>query len=181
MEQCGFIHDILDVKVLILYVMTQVEAPVTAQTIFELCYQDDGLSYFDVRSSIPQMVESGHLEPADDEKYILTPKGRETADITSDSIAFAVRERAREAAARYNRDQRRFRYMQTDITQSENGEYTVRMALDDPTGPLMDLYLTAPTKRQARRLEASYRRCAEIVYRSIMMSLLEEIPQDEDT
>ena len=32
MERLGYIHDILDVKVLILYVMSLVEKPVSAQT-----------------------------------------------------------------------------------------------------------------------------------------------------
>ena len=61
MERRGFIHDILDVKILILYVMSLVEEPISAQTIYELCYQDDCLSYFDVQEAIPQMVRSGHL------------------------------------------------------------------------------------------------------------------------
>ena len=62
MERHGFIQDILDVKILILYVMSLVQDPVSAQTIYELSYQDERLSYFDVQEAIPQMVESGHLE-----------------------------------------------------------------------------------------------------------------------
>ena len=50
MEQHGFIQDMLDVKVLILFVMAKLSYPVTLQTIYELCYQDDKLSYFDVSS-----------------------------------------------------------------------------------------------------------------------------------
>ena len=49
MEKHGFIHNMMDVKVLILYVTARVDCPVTAQTIYELCYQDDCLSYFDVQ------------------------------------------------------------------------------------------------------------------------------------
>ena len=45
MEQHGFIQDMLDVKVLILFVMAKLSYPVTLQTIYELCYQDDRLSY----------------------------------------------------------------------------------------------------------------------------------------
>ena len=41
MERRGFIHDVLDVKILILYVMSLVEETVSAQTIYELCYQDE--------------------------------------------------------------------------------------------------------------------------------------------
>lgn len=62
MERHGFVHDMLDVKVLILYIMARVAYPVDLQKIYELSYQDDGLSYFDVAEAVPQMIESGHLE-----------------------------------------------------------------------------------------------------------------------
>ena len=76
MQRLGFIHDMMDVKVLILYVMSRVNYPVTIQQIYELCYQDDCLSYFDVCTAIPEMVRSGHLREVDGEKYEITDKGR---------------------------------------------------------------------------------------------------------
>lgn len=72
MERHGFIRDILDVKLLILYVMSLIEEPASAQTIYELCYQDERLSYFDVQEAIPQMVETGHLEIVEDGCYQIT-------------------------------------------------------------------------------------------------------------
>ena len=149
MERRGFIHDILDVKILILYVMSLVEEPVSAQTIYELCYQDDCLSYFDVQEAIPQMVRSGHLVEEEFDRYVITDKGREAEEITQDSVAFPVKEQ-------------------------ENGEYTVHMGLSDFHGVLMDLELTAPTLEQARKLERAYRKNAEVVYQSVMVALLEE-------
>ena len=61
MQRLGFIHDMMDVKVLVLFVMSKVSYPVTVQQIYELCYQDDCLSYFDVCTAVPEMVNSGHL------------------------------------------------------------------------------------------------------------------------
>lgn len=174
MERRGFIHDMLDVKVLILYVMARTERPVSSQTIYEFCYQDESLSYFDVQESIPQMVTTGHLEQIEDDLYQITEKGRAAEEVTSDSIAFPVRERARLAVENYNRAQKRDQFLRTGIVKKEDGEYTVHMGLDDMRGPLMDLALTAPTLQQARRLEAAYRRHAEIVYQSVLVALLEK-------
>ena len=67
MQRLGFIHDMMDVKVLILYVMTRVNYPVTIQQIYELCYQDDCLSYFDVCTAVPEMVSSLHLNPLEND------------------------------------------------------------------------------------------------------------------
>ena len=57
MERHGFVHDMLDVKVLILYIMARVAYPVDLQKIYELSYQDDGLSYFDVAEAVPVKKE----------------------------------------------------------------------------------------------------------------------------
>ena len=57
MERHGFIRDILDVKVLILFVMARIDAPADADTIYALCFQDDCLSYFDVKEALPQLVQ----------------------------------------------------------------------------------------------------------------------------
>ena len=88
MERSTRSRVILDVKILILYVMSLVEEPVSAQTIYELCYQDDCLSYFDVQEAIPQMVPSGHLVEEEFDRYVITDKGREAEEITQDSVAF---------------------------------------------------------------------------------------------
>ena len=180
MQRHGFIRDILDVKVLILYVMALVEKPVSAQTIYELCYQDDCLSYFDVQEAIPQMVESGHLAKREDGLFVITDKGRETEEITEDAIAFPVKQRAKTAVENLNRKTQREQFLRTEIRKENSGDYTVRLGLDDLQGPLMNLELTTPTLHQARKLEAAYRRNAESVYQSVMIGLLEEA-EEKDT
>ncbi len=180
MERLGYMRDILDVKILILYVTARVDVPVDAQTIYEFCYQDDALSYFDVQESIPQMVTSGHLEVLPEGRYLITQKGRLAEEVTSDSLPFTVRERARCAVERYNQELKRSQYLHSGITRKEDGEYLVDMELRDMRGQLMKLTLTAPSIGQARRLETAYRKNAELVYQSVMIGLLGE-PEYDDT
>ena len=68
MQRLGFIHDIVDVKVLILFVTARSQYPMTLQELYEVCYQDDCLSYFDICTAVPQMVESGHLQEVEQER-----------------------------------------------------------------------------------------------------------------
>ena len=82
MQRLGFIHDMLDVKVLILFVMSRVSYPVNMQEVYGLCYQDDCLSYFDVCTALPQMVESGHLSQDEEGKYLVTEKGKADGALT---------------------------------------------------------------------------------------------------
>ena len=82
MQRLGFIHDMMDVKVLILYVAARSGYPLTMQEMYELCYQDECLSYFDICTALPEMVTSGHLRLTEDEKYEITEKGKEAAELT---------------------------------------------------------------------------------------------------
>ncbi len=180
MRRLGFIHDMLDVKVLILFVMSKVSYPVTCQQIYELCYQDDCLSYFDVCTAIPEMVKSGHLQETENDCYIITDKGRADGSLTEDSIAFTVKQKAENAVARFNRQIRRSSFVKTQIIPRDAGDYSVIMALDDEMGNLMTLELVAPDQRQAVRLGKLFEKKAEAVYNLTMAELLDEEDELEE-
>ncbi len=173
MQRLGYIHNMMDVKVLILYVMARSNYPLTTQEIYELSYQDDCLSYFDVCTAVPEMVTSGHLQETAEGKYEITPKGREDGELTADSIAFTVKQAAENAVDRYNRKIRRSSYVKTQVVEREKGSYSVVMSLDDDMGNLMTMELTAPDSRQAIRLSRLFEERAENVYNLVMMELLD--------
>ena len=174
MRRLGFIHDMLDVKVLILFVMARVSYPVTVSEIYELCYQDDCLSYFDVCTAVPEMVKSGHLKEEEGERYVVTDKGRADGSLTEDSIAFTVKQRAENAVAKYNRQIRRSSFVKTQVIPRDSGDFSVIMSLDDEVGNLMTLELVAPDQRQAVRLGKLFEKKAEMVYNLTMAELLDE-------
>ena len=180
MQRLGFIHDMMDVKVLILFVMARVNYPVTIQQIYELCYQDDCLSYFDVCTAVPEMVNSRHLKELEDGCYGITDKGKETGSLTEDSIAYTVKCRAENAVNKFNRQIRRSSYVKTQIIPRESGDYSVLMSLDDDAGNLMTLELMAPDSRQAVRLSKLFEKKAEAVYNLTMTELLDDEEEIDD-
>lgn len=174
MQRLGFIHDMMDVKVLILFVAARANYPMTNQEVYELCYQDECLSYFDVCTALPEMVNSGHLRQVEEGRYEITEKGRNDGKLTEDSIAFTVRQRAENAVSRFNRQLRRSSFVKTQVIPRESGEQSVVMVLDDEMGNLMTLELVAPDPRQAVRLSKLFEKKAETVYSLIMTELLDE-------
>lgn len=180
MQRLGFIHDMMDVKVLVLFVTARSSYPLTSQEVYELCYQDDCLSYFDVLQAIPEMVASGHLRQVEEERYEITDKGRETAALTEDSIAFTVKQRAENAVARFNRQLRRSSFVKSQIVPRESGNFSVIMSLDDEMGNLMTMELFAPNQRQAVRLGRLFEKKAESLYNLTMTRLLDDEEELED-
>ena len=179
MKRLGFIHDMIDVKVLILYVSARASYPMTAQEIYEVCYQDECLSYFDVCAALPQMVESGHMQITDGERYEITEKGRADGVLMEDSIAFTVKQKAEDAVTRFNRQLRRSSFVKSQVIPRDNGDYSVVMSLDDEMGNLMTLELLAPNQRQAIRLGRLFEKKAETIYNLTMSELLDN-PEESD-
>ena len=179
MKRLGFIHDMMDVKVLILFVAARVQYPMTPQEVYELCYQDECLSYFDVCTALPEMVASGHLEEKE-ERYSITEKGRADGKLTEDTLVFSVRQRAENAIDKFNRQLRRRSFVKSQAIPRENGEYSVVMSLDDEMGNLMTLELLAPNHRQALRLGKLFEEKAELTYNLIMTQLLDTEEEFED-
>ncbi len=180
MQRLGFIHDMMDVKVLILFVTSRSGYPLSCQEIYELCYQDECLSYFDVCTAIPEMVKSGHLKAVDEDKYEITEKGRQHGELTQDSIAFTVKQRAENAVSKFNRQLRRSSFVKTQVIPRESGDYSVIMGLDDEVGNLITLELQAPDQRQAVRLSKLFQNKAETIYSLVMTELLDDEENLED-
>ena len=156
MEHLGFIQDMMDVKVLILFVAARLKGAATVQELYELAYQDERLSYFDVCTAVPEMVQSGHLQQLPGARYRITEKGR-----------------AQKAVEQFNREQKRSGFIQAEIVRRE-GDYVVKLGLNDEKGSLMRLELMAPDQPQAMRLSKSFRKNAELIYNLIMADLLDE-------
>lgn len=174
MQRFGYLHDMMDVKILILFIMARVKYPVTIQQIYELCYQDDSLSYFDVCTAVPEMAASGHLQETEEGCYVITEKGREDGETTKDDIAYTVKQNAENAIDKFNRQIHRSSFVKTRIEPRDNGDYSVFMQLDDAMGTLMTMELTAPDSRQAVRLSRLLEKKAEAVYNLTMAELLDE-------
>ena len=175
----GFINDMLDVKLLILYITDKLLYPVDTQALYELCLQDDKLSYFDVMQAVPQMVESGHLTETEG-GYVITEKGRETAKITKDSLAFPVQQRASRAVERFNREVRRQSFVRTEILEQPNGEALAVMHLDDELGNLFTLEYACPSPRQAAFLTKAFPARADKLYQLITETLLAKEEAEEE-
>ena len=180
MQRLGVIHDMMEVKVLILYVTSRTNYPMTIQEIYEVCYVDDCLSYFDVCTAVPEMVKSGHLLTVGEDRYEISPKGKEAGELTADSIAYTVKQKAENAVNRFNRQIRRSSMVKTQVVQRDGGDYSVIMSLDDETGTLMTLELIAPNQRQAVRLSRLFEKKAEEIYNLTMTELLDDEDELDD-
>lgn len=77
MARVGFIHDKLDIKFLVLYIMSRVVSPIDMPTLTDLTMCDEGVDYFAFAEAVHELVDTEHLVLKDD-LYSITEKGRKT-------------------------------------------------------------------------------------------------------
>lgn len=172
MGRTGFIHDKLDIKFLILYLMERVAGPVDFATLAELTFCDDGVAYFDFAESVAELVDTGHLA-LEDGQYVITDKGRRNGKICESSLAYSVRRKCDRNLAKLNAVLRRNAQVRSEILPREDGSVTLRLILDDDKGNLMTLDLLTVSEEQAGQLADRFRAQPEKLYENILQTLLE--------
>ena len=174
MERLGFIHEKLDIKILILYILRRLPARVDAATLAELCQCDSGIGYFDYSDCLADLVETGHVSE-EDGGYQITEKGERNADAVESSLPYSVRSKASRLLAPVEERMRRAAMITARHSQEED-TITVELAMSDGVGQVLRMELLCGSEEQAQTMERNFRLGAEGYYQQIM-ELLNKGPE----
>ena len=167
MGKHGFIHDKLEIKFLILYLLSRTVAPVNFSTLTELALCDDGVEYFDYAECVHELVETEHLT-LENNHYAITEKGRRNGEICESGIAYSVRLKCDKSLAQLNAILRRNAQVRAEMLPREDGFYTLRMVLDDETGNIFTIEMLTISTEQGERLGERFRAQPEQIYNGLL-------------
>lgn len=173
MDRFGFIHEKLDIKILILYILDRLPAPVDAQTLTDLVFCDDGIGYFDYSDCLAELVETAHIDEQDG-KYQITEKGSRNVREVGSSLPYSVRTKADRITAPIAEKMRRAAMITAAHTVSDAGSCTVSLALSDGIGTIVSIDLLAADTQQAETMEHYFKTHAEDVYHTLVRILMED-------
>lgn len=176
MPRIGFIRDKLDVKLLILYLLDHLAAPIDFSTLTDLAMCDPGVDYFLFAEAINELIQSEHIK-REDETYSITEKGRSNSAASESSLSVVIRKRCDSRLAPLNAALRRNAQIGTSVRE-ENGTFVLSLSLDDDMGNLMQLSLTAVSRDQCDEMARRFRTHPEKFYQRILSLLL--TPEEEE-
>jgi len=171
MTRMGYIQNDLDLKLLVLYIMNRIAAPISFNQLHELALCDAGVDYFSLTQVVQHLVETEHLT-LQGELHGITEKGRRNCRICEGSLPYSVRRRCDENLAAINAKLRRDAQIRGELLARENGTFTVSLALDDDAGNLLKLELLTPSEEQGKYLVSQFKEHPEQVYNGILNALL---------
>jgi len=170
MARPGFIHDKLDIKILELYLMDRVVAPIEFNTLSELCMHHEGVDWFELTEATAELVESGHLS-IQGERYAITEKGRTVSTACESSLPVSVRRRCVRDLSGVNAALRRIAQIRGETHINADGSVTARMALDDDRGNLLSIQLLCPSQSQADQIVQAFKARPEQIYNDVLEAL----------
>ena len=178
MARTGFIQNELDLKLLVLYIMSRTAAPVTFNQLLDVALCDAGVDYFSLTEVVGHLVETGHLEQTG-QVYAITEKGRRNSEICESSLPYSVRMHCDENLGKLNGALKRAAQVQTGVEPHPDGTCTVRLFFADDGGPLMELKFLYPSQEKGRALAERFQETPEAFYHDLMTFLSEERKKEQ--
>lgn len=175
-ETCyGFVHSELEIKMLILYIISRLPAPANLNQLSDVAMScDGGFTYFDFTDALASLVKLEHIDEKDG-KYIITKKGRETGEETESDVPYSVRKRAERLSAKLAQELRREELIKTEVKPRKGGGFTVSLSISDNSGELFSTSFLIGSEEQANKVVKRFRKNAEEIFPELVGRLLGEI------
>lgn len=167
----GFIHEKIEIKILILFILRRLPEPIAFDALIELAMCDDGISYFDLSECIAELVKTDHLS-LEGGKYSITKKGMRNGEITENGIPYSVRAKAEKSTAEIRAAQNRNAMIKTSSICDQESGYKVNLSLSDGFGDVVSMELFAANEQQSLELEKGFRKNAESIYNALIELIL---------
>ena len=173
MNRLGFIHDKLDIKILILFILQRIPGALTREQITDIVLScDNAIDYFDFIACLTELTESGHITE-DKAGYTITDKGVSNGSTIESSLPYTARSKALKYLAPIATAMKRDALIKSSIDHDKDGSLQLRLSLSDGISDLMSLRIVVASEEQAVKIEKGFRKNAETYYQRIMDILLE--------
>jgi len=167
LDRHGFIHEKLDIKILILYILRRLPAEVGFDELTDFVMIDDGFDYFEYTQCLSELVDTGHVEQ-NDSFYKITKKGAEHCDAVESSLPYSVRSKADNFIAPTVEKMRRDALIVTTHKVNNDGSCNMKLSLSDGMGDILKLSILTSDEAETVAMEKYFRANAESIYHKII-------------
>lgn len=180
--QPGGLTTDLEVQVFVCYLLKHIGVPATFSQLGEIVQTDGMVNYFEFVSAVSQLKQGGQLSVSQvdgGEAYVLTQKGKLTAESFEHLVPLSIRERGLEASASYFAQQRMMEENYAEIIKVQDG-YQITLVVSDVGSDLMRLSLFIPKKKQCEAIRRAFMKNPVHIYQSAL-SMFQDAIDSEDS
>ncbi len=162
-------------KLIILYMLDEAKAPISASLLSEFILDREYTSYFHLQVSIGDLTETGFIQKSASRNmtyYTITEEGRTTLGYFQEEISPAIREEVQEYLQEKGCEIRQKQRITADYYRRSPSEYLVRCQVKEKESSLLDLTILVPSKEAAETMCAHWEHRCQEIYSQIMETLL---------
>ena len=158
-------------KVFILYLLQNIQIPVTFVTLNDMIMETDYVMYLDFAEAFHDMLDTGLLS-ADEESgealYSVTEKGRCVARELKSDLLPSILDQALSRALRYLNFKKRGIVPRCTVEKNEDGTYTVHCEFTERKKCIFSQSLSVDTLDRAQRMKENFYERPEAIYRGVL-------------
>lgn len=163
-----------DIKIFILYLLSNVGYPLSYGQINDISVQDDFVGSFEFAECFSELLETGNVKECDGEgekTYLITEQGKSVASALQSDILGFIRTKSLKSALRYLSFQKRGSYVHTEVVQRPDGKFDLKCQVAEPDSPTLEIQVAIDNRYQLNRMRHHFEENPETVYRSILALL----------
>ncbi len=172
------LYDDNKIKLILLYLLKELDDALDYQTISEIIVWDGSINYFVFNQCFNQLVENGSIlkEVSADsgkELYSISPTGKSAIEAVEDSLLKFIRERIMRSATRLLAFKKDGSGITSSIEPMHEG-YQLTCTIQNKKFPLMELKMYLDYKEEAEVLRQGFDDRAEHIYSAILTLLSDD-------
>ena len=166
-----------DIKIFILYLLSNVGYPLSYDQIHDISVQDNFVASMEFTECFSELLDTGNvekIEATDGEggtTYRITAQGNSVAAALQSDILGFIRTKSLKSALRYLSFSRKGLFVQTEAVQRPDGRFDLKCSVAEPDNPTMELSIMVDNRYQLNRMRHHFEENPETVYRSILALL----------
>ena len=162
-------------KLIILYMLDQVNFPLTNSQIADFFLEQEYTSYFHLQQVLTEMMESGLLEAnavGNSTYYRITEGGSQTLNFFQQEISEEIKEDFRRYMKQHSYEMRSEASTTAEYYPSSGQDYAVHCRVKEGKAVLIDMTLTVPSEKAAQMLCENWKKKSQETYAAIMQLLM---------
>jgi hypothetical protein len=174
LREPGMLSDITQVKILLLYVLSYFNAPVSQDSLNETLFSSALVEFFDMTTALSEMEETGHVNCVTNEKgtfYSCTPLGLEAIILFQNHLPYSVREKAVRLASDTWSEMKKDSQVTAKYEKISGDRYGVTLSYHDDGESIISVSIAAPSLDEAKKICARFKENTAQICSAIIKTL----------
>ncbi|HEX2926032.1 MAG TPA: DUF4364 family protein [Ruminiclostridium sp.] len=176
-------RELAENKLILLYIIHNLEPPVTNLLITKIILENKLMNYIFLQQYLDELCEGKFLTKMDsDEKlsYNISPAGKQSLEYFTSLIPAGIKARIDEALAKYKKSKKNEIIIQSDFVAVKENEYIANLRICEGSFTYIDLKMSVGSRNDAKKICDNWAQNSEKLYNKILAILTDNVKQTLD-